>query len=198
MTQLGSIITQVRGVSYSPNDLHDTLNGKSIILLRANNIQNGKINLDDVVYIDKKKVNSNQYLQHGDIIICTSSGSKNLVGKAAYFTENINATFGAFCKVVRPSIACTEFIGHFFNSTCYRKKISSLSAGANINNIRNEHIDDMEINLPSEENQRIISKKFNLLNKIIDLRQEQLSNLDLLVKSRFIDEKTSLLMEVFA
>ena len=43
MTQLGSIITQVRGVSYSPNDLHDTLNDKSIILLRANNIQNGKI-----------------------------------------------------------------------------------------------------------------------------------------------------------
>lgn len=57
MVKLGSIIIQVRGVSYSPKDLRDSLNDESVILLRANNIQDGKINFDDVVYIDKKKVN---------------------------------------------------------------------------------------------------------------------------------------------
>ena len=85
MAKLGLVITQVRGVSYSPKDLHDSLNDESIILLRANNIKDGKINFDDVVYIDKKKVNKNQYLCRGDVLICTSSGSKELVGKAAFF-----------------------------------------------------------------------------------------------------------------
>lgn len=60
MVKLGSIIIQVRGVSYSPNDLHDSLNDESVILLRANNIQDGKINFDDVIYIDKKKVKKNR------------------------------------------------------------------------------------------------------------------------------------------
>ena len=187
MVKLGSVIIQVRGVSYSPKDLRDSLNDESVILLRANNIQDGKINFDDVVYIDKKKVNQNQYLRRGDILICTSSGSKNLVGKAAYCTENIDVTFGTFCKVIRPSIQYKEFIGHFFNSPYYREKISSLSSGANINNIRNEHIDNLEINLPDENIQGIITQKLNLLNKIIESRKTQLSKLDQLVKSRFIE-----------
>ncbi|WP_417035170.1 restriction endonuclease subunit S, partial [Desulfovibrio piger] len=187
MVKLGSIIIQVRGVSYSPKDLRDSLNDESVILLRANNIQDGKINFDDVVYIDKKKVNKNQYLCQGDVLICTSSGSKKLVGKAAYCTENIEVTFGTFCKAIRPSIKCKEFIGHFFNSPYYRGKISSLSSGANINNIRNEHIDNLEINLPDENIQEVVTQKLNLLNKIIVARQAQLSKLDQLVKSRFIE-----------
>lgn len=187
MVKLGLVITQVRGVSYSPKDLHDSLNDESIILLRANNIKDGKINFDDVVYIDKKKVNKNQYLCRGDILICTSSGSKELVGKAAFFAENTIATFGAFCKVIRPSIPCKEFIGHFFNSPFYRRKISSLSSGANINNIRNEHIDNLEINLPTENIQEAITRRLNLVNSLIESRQKQLSKFDQLVKSRFIE-----------
>lgn len=187
MAKLGSVITQVRGVSYSPKDLHDSLNDESIILLRANNIKDGKINFDDVVYVDKKKVNKNQYIHYGDILICTSSGSKELVGKAAFFTDNTIATFGAFCKVIRPSIPCKEFIGHFFNSPFYRKKISSLSSGANINNIRNEHIDNLEINLPTENIQEAITLRLNLVNSLIESRQTQLSKLDQLVKSRFVE-----------
>ncbi len=187
MAKLGSVITQVRGVSYSPKDLHDSLNNESIILLRANNIKDGKINFDDVVYVDKKKVNKNQYIHYGDILICTSSGSKELVGKAAFFTDNTIATFGAFCKVIRPSIPCKEFIGHFFNSPFYRKKISSLSSGANINNIRNEHIDNLEINLPTENIQEAITLRLNLVNSLIESRQTQLSKLDQLVKSRFVE-----------
>ena len=168
MAKLGLVITQVRGVSYSPKDLHDSLNDESIILLRANNIKDGKINFDDVVYIDKKKVNKNQYLCRGDVLICTSSGSKELVGKAAFFSENTIATFGAFCKVIRPSIPCKEFIGHFFNSPFYRREISSLSSGANINNIRNEHIDNLEMNLPTENIQEAITRRLNFVNSLIE------------------------------
>ena len=49
MAVLGNLIEQVRGVSYKPEDLHTTLNEDSIILLRANNIKDSKLNFDDVV-----------------------------------------------------------------------------------------------------------------------------------------------------
>jgi len=83
MARLGDLVEQIRGVSYKPEDLHDVLDDNSVMLLRANNIRDGQLNFDDVVYVDKSKVKTTQYLKAGDIFVCASSGSKDLVGKAA-------------------------------------------------------------------------------------------------------------------
>ena len=187
MAILGSLIEQVRGVSYKPEDLYTTLNKNSITLLRANNIKDGQLNFDDVVYVDRKKVADKQLLKAGDILICASSGSKELVGKAAYVASDLQMTFGAFCKVVRPRIECSRYIGHFFNSPYYRERITNSAAGANINNIRNEHIDVLEIAWPSVEEQRSAVTVLDKVIELIALRKEQLAALDQLVKSRFIE-----------
>ena len=187
MARLGDYIEQIRGVSYKPTDLHDSLDEESVTLLRANNIQDGHIVMDEVVYVAKNKVVEKQYLKKGDILICTSSGSKELVGKAAYIEENIPITFGAFCKVIRPKIECPEYIGHFFQSPYYRRSISDLSAGANINNIRNEHIEGLEIHLPPLNEQRRIAAVLDKVSGLIAKRREQLDKLDELVKARFVE-----------
>ena len=187
MARLGDVIEQIRGVSYKPSDLKDTLNDNSVILLRANNIQDGKIVLDDVLYVSKSKVNASQYLRRGDILVCTSSGSKELVGKAASVDEDLPAVFGAFCKVVRPKIECCKYVGHFFQSPYYRNYISAASAGANINNLRNEHIADLHIPLPPLDKQRKIAAVLDKVSSQIVKRKQQLDKLDELVKSRFIE-----------
>lgn len=187
MARLGDVIEQIRGVSYKPSDLKDTLNDNSVILLRANNIQDGKIVLDDVLYVSKSKVNASQYLRRGDILVCTSSGSKELVGKAASVDEDLPAVFGAFCKVVRPKIECCKYVGHFFQSPYYRNYISAASAGANINNLRNEHIADLHIPLPPLDKQRKIAAVLDKVSSLIVKRKQQLDKLDELVKSRFVE-----------
>ena len=187
MARLGDLIEQIRGVSYKPEDLCDSLNEDGIPLLRASNIQDGKLNFEDIIYIDKKKVKSNQYLKSGDILVCTSSGSKELVGKAAFVENDLSITFGAFCKVIRPKICCPKYIGHFFDSPYYRKRISASSAGANINNIRNEHIDEIDIRLPSTDEQKQISAVLDKVSDLISLRKQQLQKLDELVKARFVE-----------
>lgn len=187
MAKLGDFIEQIRGVSYRPSDLHDNLSNDSVILLRANNIQNGKIVLDDVVYVSKSKVSESQYLRQGDILVCTSSGSKELVGKAAFVDEDLTMVFGAFCKVVRPKIECCKYMGHFFQSPYYRNHISAASAGANINNLRNEHIADLHIPLPSLDEQRKIAAALDKVSGLIAKRRQQLDKLDELVKARFVE-----------
>ena len=187
MVRLGGLIEQIRGVSYKPEDVYDKLDENSVILLRANNIKDGQLNFDDVVYVDKKRVRDNQLLKAGDVLICTSSGSKELVGKAAYVREDLPMTFGAFCKVVRPQKIHPNYLGHFFNSPNYRQKISDSSAGANINNIRNEHIDELEILLPTAERQKYIAIVLDKLTGLISLRKQQLAKLDELVKARFME-----------
>lgn len=188
MAKVKDIAMQIRGVSYHPEDLHDNLDEDSVVLLRANNIKDGKLILDDVVYVSKSKVAEQQYLQTGDILICASSGSKELVGKAAFVDSVKNPmTFGAFCKVVRPQPEYSEYLGHYFNSPVYRRKISALSAGANINNIKNEHIDNLDIQLVDEKERREIITILNELNMLIFLRKQQLAKLDELVKARFVE-----------
>ena len=188
MAKVKDIAMQIRGVSYHPEDLHDNLDEDSVVLLRANNIKDGKLILDDVVYVSKSKVAEQQYLQTGDILICASSGSKELVGKAAFVDSVKNPmTFGAFCKVVRPQPEYSEYLGHYFNSPVYRRKISALSAGANINNIKNEHIDNLDIQLVDEKERRKIITILNELNMLISLRKQQLFKLDELIKARFVE-----------
>ena len=185
--KIKELIKQVRGVSYKPEDLHNGLNEDSVILLRANNIDDGKINFDDVVYVDKSKVSEEQYLRKGDIVICASSGSKNLVGKAARVEFDRQCTFGAFCKVVRPNSGEDEYLGIYFQSPIYRRKISEVAIGANINNIRNEHIDELDIPVYLAEERINIIKKIKLIQDIIEQKKQELSALDELIKARFVE-----------
>ena len=89
--------------------------------------------------------------------------------------------------MVRPKTKCKKYIGHFFQSPYYRRSISDLSAGANINNIRNEHIEDLEIQFPPLEEQRRIAAMLDKVSDLIAKRRAQLDKLDLLVKARFVE-----------
>lgn len=164
--KLGSLIKQIRGVSYKPKDLSKELDEEHITLLRANNIFNNEIVLDDVQYVNRKNVADNQHIKNGDILMCASSGSKEHVGKTAFCELNGEYTFGAFCKLIRPiDLKYSVYIAAFFNSNEYRRYISDISRGANINNIKNEHIDDIEIPLPNDEEIIKFTSYFNHLDK---------------------------------
>ncbi len=178
---------QIRGVSYKPTDLHSKLNDNSVTLFRANNIKDGEIIFDDVLYVDKKCVSDEQYLKKGDILICASSGSKALVGKAAQIDFNGEYTFGAFCKAVRPNKNDDAILGVFFQSHAYRRMISALSQGVNINNIRNEHIDNLELPFFTAEVKQKFINQIQIVTKSIACCQHLLQKLDTLVKSRFIE-----------
>ena len=187
--KLGKLIEQIRGVSYKPADLHNELDDSSVVLLRANNINEGKINFEDVVYVDKSKAKEEQYLKKGDIFICASSGSKHLVGKAAYINEDLKAVFGAFCKVIRlKNKDFAQYVGHYFDSPIYRTFMDNASQGTNINNIRNEDIEELEINwIDDISTQQKIVAKLDNLNLAIDKCKRLLELHDELIKSKFYE-----------
>ena len=185
MQRLGDYIDQIRGVSYKPADVRDENAG--IAILRANNIQD-KVDLSDLVYVDENKVSDVQFLKKGDVLICASSGSKNLVGKAVLIPNDMNASFGAFCKVVRIkqiSEVNSDFIRMFFLSKNYRNAIAECSIGANINNIKSDHLNGLGINIPNYDIQCSAVDYLTKLKQAIDLKRKQLQDLDELVKSKF-------------
>lgn len=184
--KIGEFLEQIRGVSYKPSDLGQEETDSFIPLLRANNIQNELV-FEDLNFVHISKVKDVQLIKEGDILVCTSSGSKHLVGKAAQASRDLNMTFGAFCKIIRPKNINSDFLGFYFKSNIYRQKISEFSRGANINNIKTEHIDSLQIPIPPRDIQHQIVSELDTLNSIIDKKKEQLNELDNLAQATFYD-----------
>lgn len=185
---LKNFINQIRGVSYKKNQISEKPIDGYIPLLRATNIQNGEIIYQDVLYVDSSLVKLEQKLRKGDILIAASSGSKEVVGKSGQANEDCEYTFGAFCKLIRPKQNINaDYLRHFFNTDYYSRTILQSINGANINNLRNEHIDDLMIPIPSLEIQSKIAALLNKAQDVIKCRKAQIDLLDQLTQSIFFE-----------
>ncbi len=158
--RLADVADVVRGVTYKKDDATEKPTKGLIPILRANNIQDGTLELDgDLVYVPRDLVSDEQVLRKGDIVIATSSGSKDLVGKAAPMREDWHGSFGAFCAVVRPRKEIHPlYLVHFLGSPEYKDLIRDKALGVNINNLRRGDLEDLQIPLaPLPEQRRIVS-----------------------------------------
>lgn len=181
--KLGDYILQVRGVSYKPKDLSESLKEGFVTLLRANNIANNVLNFEDVQFVSEGRVSDDQIIREGDILICASSGSLEHVGKAALCMPDMEYTFGAFCKLIRPiGKLYPEYIAGYMRTDEYRNIISDLAQGSNINNLRNEHINDLMIPIPSDEQQGEFIDLQRQSDKSKFALQEAIKDLDALSK----------------
>ena len=191
---LSEIASLIRGVSYDKSDL-GIEDSTHICLLRANNIQDGNIIYDDVQHVSSSVIDSLQNMKKFDILIAMSSGSKNLVGKTAQYLRNErDITFGAFCSVVRPDKNINPiFLGKFFQTNTYRKIVSGISKGVNINNLKNSHINNLSIPFPPLAEQGRIVAKIEELFAGIDAGVENLKS----VKNQIALYRQSVLKSAF-
>ena len=164
LNNLGNFLT---GVTYKKGDASKEPKEGFLPVLRANNI-NKDLNFDDLVYVPREKIKEEQLIRKHDIVICMSSGSKHLVGKSAQAESDFDGGFGAFCGLFRCHQEINEkYVGYFFQSPKYRNRVSEVSQGININNLRRAHIESMEISLaPLPEQKRIVSKIEELFTQL--------------------------------
>ncbi|GIK41378.1 MAG: hypothetical protein BroJett011_52110 [Chloroflexota bacterium] len=156
---LGELAQLIRGVCYPKIEASSTPRAGYLPILRATNIRDEGLVLEtDLVYVPQKYVKAEQHLQPGDIIIGMSSGSKELVGKAAQLALSWPGACGAFCAVARckPGVE-PKFVGYFFRSKRCRQLIQAKSSGININNLRYTDLEQLPIPVPSLAEQQCIA-----------------------------------------
>jgi type I restriction enzyme, S subunit len=185
---VGEVAIQVRGVSYKKVDASDDPRPHTVGVVRAGNIADGELLVSDLVFVPQSNVSNKQMLRAGDVLIATSSGSIEVVGKAARIRDDQPVAFGAFCKVLRPSSEIDAgYFAHYFLTPQYRRYVSRVAAGANINNLKNSHLDDIEILFPPIEEQRRIAAVLDAAHALRAKRRQALAKLATLTQAIFID-----------
>lgn len=125
--------------------------------------------LSNLSEIDKAIVPEECTLKDGDILFVRSNGNKALVGRTIIISEvSEMITFSGFCIRFRPNneIAIPLYLLLLFKSPIFRKRFSNTHQ-TSINNINQEVLGEIEVNLPSkEEQQKVIDCIYPIIRKI--------------------------------
>lgn len=167
---VGEVADFIRGVTYQKAQSRDTEQDGFVPLLRATNITEGFLVLDDLTFVPESVVKPSQWLRGGDTLIATSSGSISVVGKSGLATGEQQLTFGAFCGVLRPSERVDpRFLALFVQSPSVRRRWSDAARGTNINNLKADAVMSTPMALPPlDEQQRIVATLEDHLSRLQD------------------------------
>ena len=188
--KLGEIAEIIGGVTYDKADL----SASGIRILRGGNIQNGEVCLkEDDVFLPYCYKDDKNTVQVGDTILVASTGSVEVLGKAATtFSSLGDVQIGAFLRIIRPKEdKYAAIISAYLQSTLFRKYIQKQAKGTSINNIRNEHLANFTIYIPFESNLVIFSSFYCNLDRKIALNRSINHNLVENARHRFLPVHSS-------
>jgi type I restriction enzyme, S subunit len=160
--RLGEISLLNIGLIFKPTEISN----EGTIVLRSSNIKNGKIDLSDIVRINKE-IPVSKLAKKNDLLICVRNGSKKLVGKTAII-ENDNFAFGAFMSICRSK--CYKYLYYYLSSPLFRGNFDSVTT-TTINQITQTNLKNRIVPLPPlAEQKRIVEKLDNVLANIDELK----------------------------
>ncbi|MEJ7866584.1 restriction endonuclease subunit S [Xanthomonas oryzae] len=180
---LSGLADTVRGVTYNKLQAQSTAEEGLLPILRANNINSGKLVFDDLVFVPEDCVSRTQVLLAGDIVVAMSSGSRSVVGKSAQVEAPWPGSFGAFCGVLRASQEIdARYLYYFTQSRAYRDRVSELAAGVNINNLKPGHFEKISVPLAPLAEQKRIAQKLDALLAQVDTLKARIDAIPALLK----------------
>ena len=164
-----------RGLTYSPSSIRVS----GIRVLRSSNIAEDQFaySEDDVfVAPDAVKI---PFANQGDILITSANGSTRLVGKHTIIRDipMNSAVHGGFMLLA--TAQNPEFVNALMSAPWYAKFISLFVAGGNgaIGNLNKNDLDEQDVLVPEDAEQRIIGQYFSQLDRLITLHQRKYDKL---------------------
>ena len=129
------------------------------------------LSMTEKIEIDK----SQNEVQYGDILFTTSSETPEEVGMSSvWLGKMLNTYLNSFCFGYRPMVDIDHhFIGNLLRSSYVRNKMKILAQGISRYNISKNKVMDLEIALPSKEEQKLIGSVLNYTDNLITLHQEE-------------------------
>ena len=182
MARLGDICDVRDGTHDSPPYV-----AEGYPLVTSKNIVDGKLDMSDISYIsleDYNKINERSKVSTGDIIMPMIG----TIGNPYIIEEFTDFAIKNVALIKFPNdIVYNKYIFHFLNSEKFKKYIVENNRGGTQKFLSLKDIRNIQLNLPSLAEQMDVVEKLDKVCDLISIRNKQLSKLDELVKSRFIE-----------
>lgn len=157
--KLSEVADFIRGVTFDKSQQQAVATQINVPVLRAGNIQNELDTQNDLIFVPRDVVADSQFMQRGDIAVCLSSGSPQIVGKSAALTRDWRGTVGGFCGIIRPNKVEPEFLALWLRGPEFIAWRDEQARGANIQNLRFSELGELEVRLPERVQQRQIATR---------------------------------------
>ncbi|WP_141048372.1 restriction endonuclease subunit S [Aliarcobacter cryaerophilus] len=155
-----------------------------IPVVRITNVENGKLNLDKVVYYSEDKKLDRFIIKKNDILLSLTGDDKTL--KVCMNDSDEKIYLNQRVAILRSNESLIQKY-LYYSIKKYSSLILEKAKGIAQKNISVDDINSLEVPLPSIEKQKQIAKTLDKANELIELRKESITKLDALAKSIFID-----------
>ena len=123
----------------------------------------------------------------GDILV---SRLPEPVGRACIVPEKTERMITAVdCTICRPneSLISKEYLCYFMRSNAYYTRLLGNVTGTTRKRISRKNLGNVELQIPTKDEQKIVVERLDCLVKAIDSRTKELQLLDELIKARFVE-----------
>ncbi|HCW7341058.1 TPA: restriction endonuclease subunit S [Staphylococcus aureus] len=173
--KLGDLTTKI-GSGKTPKGGSENYTNKGITFLRSQNIRNGKLNLNDLVYISKdiddEMKNSRTY--YGDVLLNITGASigRTAINSIVETHANLNQHV---CIIRLKKEYYYNFFGQYLLSRKGKRKIFLAQSGGSREGLNFKEIANLKIFTPTIfEEQQKIGQFFSKLDRQIELEEQKL------------------------
>jgi len=192
---LSECVSIQRGLTFKKSDVVDNSNFR---VLRSNNIDYETYSFidKDFSYLNPNlEIEDKYFTKKNDIIICMSTGSKKHLGKTALVSSNSKYVVGGFLSKISANeeIINSKYLFYFLKNPKTIKLIHSSVSSMTINNLRKDVLNNLQIPVPSlQEQEKIVEKLDKVLNNV-DLNRKNIEHTDFEIDKLF----DSIIHEIF-
>lgn len=178
---MGEVGETYTGLSGKSKDDFGHGSGKFITYMNVFSNPVASSNMTEAIEID----DSQNKVQFGDVLFTTSSETPDEVGMSSVWLENAENTYlNSFCFGYRPTTEYNPYyLAYMLRSSSMRKKITFLAQGISRYNISKNKMMDIEMPIPSIDEQKQIGEYFRNLDNLITLHQRKYDKLTNVKKS---------------
>lgn len=144
-----------------------------IPLIRSQNVNDDKVDFNDIVYIDELTDESmaNSRVFTNDVLLNITGAS---IGRSAVYKGLDQANVNQHVCIVRPTDGyCPDFVQLNLASDSGQKQIESSQAGGGREGLNFQQIGKMHFSFPTLDEQKQIGGYFNALDNLITLHQRK-------------------------
>lgn len=155
-------------------------------------VNTGAVDINNINYSQTELVTyynrpsrANLVAQTEDILFAKMFGTKKVLMLDKITSQNIYST-GFFAVRANKKIITPKCLYYLISSEFFLEQKDKNCSGATQKAITNARLKKIFVNVPNIKEQEKITKKFDIVDRLISMRQQQLLKLDELVKSRYL------------